>query len=66
MVKTYDILLRKLFKDVPVNFLKLVFGKEFKTDEVKFLDVKLSKLFEREADLVFEYEGEIYRIQSNL
>jgi len=63
MAKTYDVPLRKLFKDVPVNFLKLVFGKEFKADEVKFLDVKLSKLFEREADLVFEHRGEIYHLE---
>ncbi len=63
MAKTYDIPLRKLFKDVPVNFLKLVFEKEFKADEVKFLDVKLPKLFEREADLVFEHRGEIYHLE---
>jgi len=63
MGKTYDIPLRKLLKDVPVNFLKLAFGKEFDGTRIRFLDVKLPKLFEREADLVFEYEGEIYHLE---
>ncbi|RTZ70389.1 MAG: hypothetical protein DSZ30_00915 [Aquificaceae bacterium] len=63
MGKTYDIPLRKLLKDVPVNFLKLAFGKEFDGTRMRFLDVKLPKLFEREADLVFEYEGEIYHLE---
>ena len=63
MPKFYDIPLRKLVKDIPVNFLKLVFGKDFKNSEVKFLDVKLSKLFEREADLIIETKGEIYHLE---
>jgi hypothetical protein len=63
MGKTYDIPLRDLIKDIHVNFLRLVFGKKFNPREVKFLDVKLPKLFEREADLVLEYEGEIYHLE---
>jgi len=63
MPKFYDIPLRKLIKDLPINFLKLVFGKDFKSSEVKFLDVKLPKLFEREADLIIESKGEIYHLE---
>jgi predicted transposase/invertase (TIGR01784 family) len=63
MGKTYDIPLRKLIKNVPINFLRLVFGTEFNPQRVKFLDVKLPKLFEKEADLVLEYEGEIYHLE---
>jgi len=63
MGKTYDIPLRKLLKDVPINFLKLAFGKAFDGTKIRFLDVKLPKLFEKEADLVFEYEREIYHLE---
>jgi hypothetical protein len=52
MGKTYDIPLRRLIKDIPQNFLRLVFGIEINPKEVKFLNVKLPKLFEREGDLV--------------
>jgi hypothetical protein len=63
MSKTYDIPLRRLIKDIPQNFLYLVFGIEIDPKEVRFLDVKLPKLFEREADLVLEYRGEIYHLE---
>jgi predicted transposase YdaD len=63
MGKTYDIPLRDLVKDIPVNFLRLVFGKEFNSKGVKFLDVKLPRLFEREADLILEYKDEIYHLE---
>ena len=62
MSKTYDIPLRKLFKTIPVRFLELL-GVFVDPNKVKFLDVKLPKLFEREADLVFEYQGNIYHIE---
>ena len=63
MSKTYDISLRRLIKDIPVNFLRLVFNKSFDPNEARFLDVKLPKLFEREADLIVEYKGEIYHLE---
>ncbi len=63
MSKTYDIPLRRLIKDIPVNFLRLVFNKSFYPKEAKFLDVKLPKLFEREADLIVEHKGEIYHLE---
>ena len=63
MSKTYDIPLRRLIKDIPVNFLSLVFGKTFDSKRAKFLDVKLPKLFEREADLIVEHKGEIYHLE---
>jgi len=63
MAKTYDINLRGLFKDPPVNLLRLVFGVEIDPKRVRFLDVKLPKLFEREADLLMEFEGNIYHIE---
>jgi len=43
--------------------LSLVFNRAFDPQGVRFLDVKLPKLFEREADLVVEYEGEIYHLE---
>jgi hypothetical protein len=63
MGRTYDIPLRDLVKDIPVNFLRLVFEREFNPKGVKFLDVKLPRLFEREADLILEYKGEIYHLE---
>jgi len=63
MSKTYDIPLRRLIKDIPVNFLRLVFNKSFDPNKAKFLDVKLPKLFEREADLIVEHKGEIYHLE---
>jgi len=63
MSKTYDPSLKGLFKDPPVNLLKLVLGVEIGPQKVKFLDVKLPKLVEREADLLMEYEGQIYHIE---
>jgi len=60
--KTYDIPLRKLLKDLPTQFLNLI-GISVDPHKVKFLDVKLPKLFEREADLVFEHQGNIYHIE---
>ena len=63
MSKTYDIPLRRLIKDIPVHFLGLVFNQTFDPKEAKFLDVKLPKLFEREADLIVEHRGEIYHLE---
>jgi len=63
MSKTYDLSLKGLFKDPPVNLLKLILGVEIDPKKVKFLDVKLPKLVEREADLLMEYEGQIYHIE---
>jgi len=63
MTKTYDIPLRRLIKDIPVNFLSLIFNQPFDPKEARFLDVKLPKLFEREADLIVEHEGEIYHLE---
>ncbi len=63
MSKTYDIPLRRLIKDIPVNFLSLVFNRSFDPKEARFLDVKLPKLFEREADLIVEHKGEIYHLE---
>jgi len=63
MSKTYDIPLRRLIKDIPVNFLGLIFNKSFDPKEAKFLDVKLPKLFEREADLIVEHKREIYHLE---
>jgi len=63
MPKTYDLSLKGLFKDPPVNLLKLVLGIEIDPEKVKFLDVKLPKLVEREADLLMEYKGNIYHIE---
>ena len=60
--KTYDIPLRKLLKELPVQFLKLL-GISIDPKKSKLLDVKLPKLFEREADLVFEHQGNIYHIE---
>ena len=47
---------------MPVRFLELL-GISVDPQKVRFLDVKLSKLFEREADLVFEHQGNIYHIE---
>ncbi len=63
MSKTYDIPLRRLIKDIPVNFLGLIFNQTFDPKEARFLDVKLPKLFEREADLIVEHKGEIYHLE---
>ena len=63
MSKTYDLSLKGLFKNPPVNLLRLVLGIEIDPKKVKFLDVKLPKLVEREADLLMEYEGQIYHIE---
>ena len=60
--KTSDIPLRKLLKELPTKFLNLL-GIYVNQQKVKFLDVKLPKLFEREADLVFEHQGNIYHIE---
>jgi len=62
-MKTYNLSLKGLFKDPPVNLLKLILGVEIDPKKVKFLDVKLPKLVEREADLLMEYEGQIYHIE---
>ena len=61
--KTYDLSLKGLFKDPPVNLLKLILGVEIDPKKVKFFDAKLPKLVEREADLLMEYEGQIYHIE---
>jgi len=63
MSKTYDISLRRLIKDIPINFLGLVFNQTFDPKELRFLDIKLPKLFEREADLIVEHKGEIYHLE---
>jgi len=36
---------------------------EIEPKKVRFLDVKLPKLGEREADLLMEYKGDIYHIE---
>jgi len=63
MGKTYDVPLRKLLKDIPIAFLSLAFQRNFIPNQIRFLDVKLPKLFEREADLVFEYLGDIFHLE---
>ena len=63
MSKTYDISLRRLIKDIPINFLGLIFNQTFDPKESRFLDVKLSKLFERGADLIVEHKEEIYHLE---
>ncbi len=52
-----------MIKDIPVNFLGVVFNQTLDPKEARFLDVKLPKLFEREADLIAEHKGEIYHLE---
>ncbi len=63
MSKRFDIPLRAITKQIPTKLFEVAFKRKFHTKGVKFLDVKLPKLFEREADLVVEYEGEIYHLE---
>ena len=62
MSKKYDISLKNLIKGVPYKFLELITGKKFSS--IKFLDVKLPKILEKEADLIFsDQQGNIYHIE---
>jgi len=62
MPKRYDISLKNLIKGVPYKFLELITGKKFSS--IKFLDVKLPKILEKEADLIFaDQDGNIYHIE---
>lgn len=62
MSKSYDISLKNLIKGVPYKFLELITGKKFSS--IKFLDVKLPKILEKEADLIFaDHRGNIYHIE---
>ncbi|GAB6066238.1 Rpn family recombination-promoting nuclease/putative transposase [Aquifex pyrophilus] len=63
MAKKYDIPLRKLFKELPPALFRLAFGTSIDPQKAKLLDVKLPKLFEREADLVVEFQNEIYHLE---
>ena len=62
MFKRYDISLKNLIKGVPYKFLELITGKKFSS--IKFLDVKLPKILEKEADLIFsDQHRNIYHIE---
>jgi len=62
MSKRYDISLKNLIKGIPYKFLELITGRKFSS--IKFLDVKLPKILEKEADLIFSDEkGSIYHIE---
>ncbi|GAB6066272.1 hypothetical protein JCM9492_13650 [Aquifex pyrophilus] len=63
MTKKYDIPLRKLFKELPPALFRIAFGTSIDPQKAKLLDVKLPKLFEREADLVVEFQNEIYHLE---
>ena len=63
MSKRFDIPLRAITKEIPTKLFEIAFKRKFHPKGAKFLDVKLPKLFEREADLVVEYGGEIYHLE---
>ena len=63
MSKSFDIPLRAITKEIPTKLFEVAFKRKFHHKGAKFLDVKLPKLFEREADLVVEYEDEIYHLE---
>ncbi len=63
MSKLFDIPLRGVTKQIPTKLFEIAFKRKFHSKGAKFLDIKLPKLFEREADLIVEYEGEIYHLE---
>ncbi|GAB6066231.1 hypothetical protein JCM9492_13240 [Aquifex pyrophilus] len=63
MTKKYDVPLRKLFKELPPALFRIAFGTSIDPQKANLLDVKLPKLFEREPDLVVEFQNEIYHLE---